>query len=116
MVISLTLFINTSSSSSLADFVTDEDISLVCKSLGLSWKELGQTLGFSQMELECFSLEAPHPPPKGYAHTGRRMLGEWQTLHNKHATFSALLGALEIVHRRDIADDLVAARMGTVSL
>ena len=88
-------------------------MSLVVKLLGSSWKELGETLGFSQLELECFSIEAPHPPPKGHAHATRRMLGEWQTMHSRHATFSALLGALEIVQRRDVADDLVASRMAT---
>lgn len=74
--------------------------------LGQSWKDLGQTLGFNQMELERFSLTYGT-----VSHAGKKMLEEWQTLHNKNATFFALLGALEIIQRRDIADDLVAARM-----
>lgn len=90
--------------------MTDEDITEVLKVLGSSWKELGQTLGFSQLELERFSLDS-HPLELCYA--GKKMLEEWQTLHSKNATFFALLGALEIIQRRDIADDLVAARMGS---
>lgn len=74
--------------------------------LGSSWKELGQTLGFSQLELERLSLSSP-----SVVYVGRKMLQEWEALINKNATFSALLGALEIIQRRDIADDLVSARL-----
>ena len=91
------------------EYVTDEDINQVLKVLGPSWKDLGQTLGFSQLELEHFSLTTSH----SLSYAGKKMLEEWQTLHNRNATFFALLGALELIHRRDIADDLVAARMGT---
>lgn len=74
--------------------------------LGGSWMELGQTLGFSQLELERFSLTS-----RSAVYAGQKMLEEWQTLHKKNATFYALLGALEIVQRRDIADELAAIRM-----
>lgn len=67
--------------------------------------ELGQTLGFSQLELERFSLTSPNA-----LCAGMKMLEEWQTLHKKNATFFALLGALEIIQRRDIADELSALR------
>lgn len=86
------------------EYVTDSDINQAAKVLGLSWKDLGQTLGFSEVELECFSLDS---------FPGKRMLKEWQTQPNKNATFFALLGALEIIQRRDIADDLTFARMLT---
>lgn len=92
----------------LVEYVTDEDINQVLKVLGPSWKELGQTLGFSQLELEHFSLTTSN----SLAYAGKKMLEEWQTLRNRNATFFALLGALEIIQRRDIADELVAARMG----
>lgn len=74
--------------------------------LGSSWRELGQTLGFSRVELERVSISFP-----AAAHAGRKMLQEWQSLLNKNATFSALLGALEIIQHRDIADDLVHSRL-----
>ena len=74
--------------------------------LGSSWQELGKTLGFSQVELERFCLMSC-----SVSYAGKKMLEEWQNLHNRNATFSALLGALEIIQRRDIADDLVAVRM-----
>ena len=90
-----------------ADYVTDKDIEVVSKNLGTSWVELGQTLGFSGPELESFSLRVKAVHSKA----GERMLREWQTLHRHNATFFALLGALEIIQRRDIADSLVAARM-----
>ena len=80
---------------------------MVSKNLGTSWVELGQTLGFSGPELESFSLRVKAVHSKA----GERMLREWQTLHRHNATFFALLGALEIIQRRDIADSLVAARM-----
>jgi hypothetical protein len=89
----------------LAEYVTDEDICRVAKVLGHSWMELGRTLGFSQLELERFSLTSPNA-----LSAGMKMLNEWQTLHKKNATFYALLGALEIVQRRDIADELAALR------
>jgi len=85
--------------------VSDEDLNCVVKMLGYSWKELGQTLGFSQVELERIAISFPAP-----SHAGRKILQEWQSLVNKNATFSALLGALEIIQRRDIADDLVHSR------
>lgn len=88
--------------------MTDGDINQVLKVLGPSWKELGRTLGFTQLELEHFSVTTSHSP----SYAGKKMLEEWQTLHNRNATFFSLLGALEIIQRRDIADDLVAARMG----
>ena len=90
-----------------ADYVTDQDIEVVSRDLGTSWVELGQTLGFSGPELESFSLRVKAVQSKA----GERMLREWQTLHRHNATFFALLGALEIIQRRDIADSLVAARM-----
>lgn len=74
--------------------------------LGKSWRELGQTLGFTPKELQRFSLSSD-----SVTQAGERMLKKWQTLHEKTATFFNLLGALEIVQRRDIADELVAARM-----
>ena len=76
------------------------------KVLGNSWEELGKTLGFSRLELERFSLTS-----HSTSCAGKKMLEEWQTLHSKSATFYALLGSLEIIQRRDIADDLVATRM-----
>ena len=91
----------------LTDYVTDEDITRVLQVLGPSWKELGQTLGFTQLELEHFSITTSH----SLCYAGKKMLEEWQTLHNRSATFFALLGALEIIQRQDIADNLVAARM-----
>ena len=87
------------------EYVTDEDINCVLKMLGSSWKELGKTLGFSQLELERLSLCSP-----SVVSAGKKMLQEWQALLNKNATFFALLGALEIIQRRDIADDLVSSR------
>lgn len=89
-----------------ADVVTDEDIEIVLATLGASWQELGQTLGFSKRELERFSLTS-----QSLNDAGEKMLREWQSVHTQNATFFALLGALEIVHRREIADQLVAARM-----
>lgn len=89
--------------------MTDEDINKVLMVLGSSWRDLGETLGFSKQELERFSLTT-HPVSASYA--GKKMLEEWQTLHNKNATFFALLGALEIIQRRDIADSLVISRLG----
>lgn len=88
------------------EYVTDEDINQVVKVLGHTWMELGQTLGFSRLELERFSLTS-----HSASCAGKKMLEEWQTLHKKNATFFALLGALEIVQRRDIADELAAMRM-----
>ncbi len=74
--------------------------------LGKSWQELGQTLGFTRKELQRFSLSSD-----SMAQAGEKMLRKWQTMHTRTATFFGLLGALEIVQRRDIADELVAARM-----
>ena len=67
---------------------------------------LGQTLGFSRTELERVAVTS-----KTHVSAGRHMLEEWKTLYKNNATFFALLGALEIIQRRDIADDLVAERM-----
>ncbi len=89
-----------------SDYVTDNDIDRAVKMLGSSWRELGQTLGFSQVELERVTISFPLP-----AHAGKKMLQDWQRLLNKNATFPALLGALEIIQRRDIADDLAQARL-----
>lgn len=77
------------------------------RDLGSSWIELGQTLGFSRQELESFSLRAKSVHRKA----GERMLREWQTLHSHNATFFALLGALEIIQRKDIANNLMTAKM-----
>ena len=41
------------------------------------------------------------------------MMEEWKTLYKQNATFFALLGALEIIQRRDIADELVNSRMSS---
>ena len=90
----------------LADIITDEDIEIVLATLGTSWQELGQALGFSQRELEKFTLTS-----QSFSDAGEKMLREWQSVHSQNATFFALLGALEIVQRREIADQLVAARM-----
>lgn len=89
-----------------ADFVTDSDLQLVVKVLGTSWTELGQTLGFMRWELENISLTS-----QSVAQAGERMLTQWQTLHSRNATFFTLLGSLELVQRKDIVDELVAARM-----
>ena len=83
--------------------MTDQDISVVLKHLGASWAELGQILGFSRTELERFS--------RSHNKAGEQMLLEWMNVHSRNATFFALLGALEIVQRRDIADELIASRM-----
>lgn len=88
----------------LSDFVTEEDIGLVSRSLGSSWAELGQILGFSQAELERLSASA-------HRRAGEEMLRKWRTVHPQNATFFALLHALEIIQRRDIADGLLAVRM-----
>lgn len=85
--------------------MTDNDISKVAKALGGSWKELGQTLGFSQLELEKFSTGT-----HSVIIAGRKMLDEWLTLQSKNATYNALLGALEIIQRQDIVDKLEATR------
>ena len=41
------------------------------------------------------------------------MMEEWKTLYKQNANFFALLGALEIIQRRDIADELVDLRMSS---
>ena len=89
------------------EFVTDEDINRILKMLGSSWKELGRTLGFSKLELERLSVSS-----SSVVYAGKKMLQEWQALLRRNATFYALLGALEIIQRRDIADDLVSSRLG----
>ena len=53
---------------------------------------------------------------KTHLAAGRKMMEEWKTLYKQNATFFALLGALEIIQRRDIADDLVASRMCGVGI
>ncbi len=90
----------------IGDLITDADLSLVVSVLGESWQELGQTLGFTRKELQRFSLST-----NSTSEAGGKMLRKWHTLYAKTATVFGLLGALEIVQRRDIADELVAARM-----
>ncbi len=90
----------------IGDLITESDLNIVISVLGESWQELGQTLGFTRKELQRFSLST-----ESTAKASEKMLRKWQTLHAKTATVFGLLGALEIVQRRDIADELVAARM-----
>ncbi|CAI8016472.1 hypothetical protein GBAR_LOCUS10103 [Geodia barretti] len=88
------------------DYITTEDIEVVCVQLNATWPVLGQALGFSRTELERIAMVS-----KTQVSAARKMMEEWKTLYKQNATFFALLGALEIIQRRDIADDLVAARM-----
>lgn len=93
-------------SPSPTDLLTDSDLDVVVRVLGKSWMELGQTLGFTRKELQRFSLSSV-----SNASAGELMLKKWLSMNSKTATLFGLLGALEIVQRRDIADELVAARM-----
>lgn len=106
------------------DFATEEDLKIVSENVGTSWLELGQILGFSRAELERFTRTAMEGDSLSKMATeeggsaavlnkvaARAMLCEWQMVHSQNATFFALLGALEIVQRRDIADSLISARM-----
>ena len=79
---------------------------MVCVQLDATWPVLGQALGFSRTELERIAMVS-----KTQVSAARKMMEEWKTLYKQNATFFALLGSLEIIQRRDIADDLVAARM-----
>ena len=97
---------NSSPTAEDSDLISEEDIEVVAGQLGASWAVLGQMLGFTRSELEQFSLGSP-----SVRQTVETMLREWQILHRQNATFFALLGALEIIQRSDIADDLVAFRM-----
>ena len=89
------------------EYITEEDIQLASKDLGASWHELGQILGFNKTELVKLSQNASSAKVKPTT----LLLREWKTLHSQNATFFALLRALEIVQRRDVADNLVTARM-----
>lgn len=102
---------NRSLFSLFADYITSEDIQTVCIQLGASWPVLGQTLGFSRTELERIAMVS-----KTHLSAAQHMLQEWKTLYKQNATFFALLGSLEIIQRRDIADDLVASRMCGVGI
>ena len=99
------------SNSCYPDYITSEDIEVVCFQLGSSWPVLGQTLGFSHTELERVAMVS-----KTHLSAAHKMLEEWKTLYKQNATFFALLGALEIIQRRDLADDLVASRMHGVGI
>ena len=79
---------------------------LVLRNLGPSWSELGPFLGFSQHEVDKFSLTS-----NSLTDAAEKMLREWQTLSGHKATFFSLISALEQVKRKDIADELVAVRM-----
>jgi hypothetical protein len=94
-----------------ADYITSEDIQVVCIQLAAAWPVLGQALGFSRTELERIAMVS-----KTHLAAAEHMLQEWKTLYKQNATFFALLGSLEIIQRRDIADDLVAARMHGVGI
>jgi len=89
------------------DYITNDDIKVVCQPLGSSWPVLGQTLRFSRTELERVAMTS-----KTHLSAAKHMLEEWKTLYKQNTTFFALLDALEIIQRRDIADVLVASRMG----
>lgn len=91
----------------IIEYITEEDIQLASKDLGASWHELGQILGFNKTELVKLSQNACSAKVKATT----LLLREWKTLHSQNATFFALLRALEIVQRRDVADNLVTARM-----
>lgn len=94
-----------------ADYITSEDIEVVCVQLEAAWPVLGQALGFSRTELERIAMVS-----KTHLSAAQSMMEEWKTLYKQNATFFALLGALEIIQRRDIADDLVASRMRGVGI
>ena len=83
----------------------------MCIQLGAAWPVLGQALGFSRTELERIAMVS-----KTHLSAARSMMQEWKTLYKQNATFFALLGSLEIIQRRDIADDLVASRMRGVGI
>lgn len=88
------------------DLVTDGDVDMVLRHLGPSWYALGPCLGFSQKELNNFSLTS-----SSLSDAAEKMLREWQTLSGHRATFFSLLTALEQAKRKDIADELIAVRM-----
>ena len=93
------------------DYITGEDIEVVCVQLEAAWPVLGQALGFSRTELERIAMVS-----KTHLSAAQSMMQEWKTLYKQNATFFALLGALEIIQRRDIADDVVASRMRGVGI
>lgn len=94
-----------------SDYITSEDVEVVCIQLDAAWPVLGQALGFSRIELERIAMVSTTQ-----LSAARKMMEEWKTLYKQNATFFALLGALEIIQRRDIADDLVASRMCGVGI